>query len=266
MAVKLVQGTCPLELANALAQSLAASPSSMAGVFDKVEVGVPDIGVGRWLSRRIAMANGICGDIGFPFTSALVFKSFFGSEDTPDLWSRDALCWTILAVLPDVVATGDTAIGPLRDYLVSVLGIDESTLENHLRTQPVERVHWALAREITELFDDYITFRPDWCRRWNLGEEQIYQTEWSRDVSQLLTRNLAWQRPLWDACQTQIGPSYKLTSLSVAQEDSDTRAIRLFMPSKLSPLMLHALTELGRTRSVEIYLLSHGRLKWGPHS
>jgi exodeoxyribonuclease V gamma subunit len=167
-----------LHTSNRLEESVAELAGIIArpavSIFEPEIVVVQSVGMGRWLSLRLAEAHGICANVRFPFPQKLVSEIFaLALPDAPSgrAFERDVLSWRIMRILPGLSERREFA--PVRRYL-------EGDREAMKRYQ--------LAHKIAEVFDRYLVFRPELILRWDAGKD-------SDDWQAILWRELAKENP-----------------------------------------------------------------------
>ncbi len=146
---------------------LVAQPAG--GIFEPETIVVQSLGMGRWLSLRLAEAHGICANVRFPFPQKFVgeiFRAALPEAPASDLFSRDVLPWRIMRVLP-ALATLD-AFEPVRHYLAG---------------ERPELKLYQLANKIAEVFDRYLAFRPRMILDWDAGKGADWQAQLWRELS-----------------------------------------------------------------------------------
>ena len=116
-------------------------------------IAVQGRGMERWLSIELSQRLGVWANAWFPFPRRLIeraFDSVLGASGVEAaLFEPDALRWSIAALMPELIEREEFA--PLARSLAS----DDSSLR---RLQ--------LAGRIAEVFDRYVTYRPEMIRRW----------------------------------------------------------------------------------------------------
>src|SRR5690606_37809705 len=114
---------------------------------------------------------------------------------------------------------------------------------------------WGVARELANVFDRYITYRPELARAWSERR--------SVPVDLLLPScDLSWQPVLWSRVAARIASPHRaqrsaeaMRALREGQVPPGYEHIRLFGVSSLPPAWLELLAELSQRAEVELYLL-----------
>lgn len=204
-------------------------------------------GMATWLRLNLAARHGIAANIECPLPSTFFWQ--LHRRLHPDLpeqsaWSKDNLLWHLLAELPGLLDSDDGA--PLARYLR-----DDSPLRR-----------FQLCRDIADLFDQYLVYRPAWLNDWEAGRIE--------DVPD----NRRWQPRLWQRLATRI------RALAPADlhrgELMDARRLRqhldpahlparvfLFGPTTQPAAQLEALGVLGEHCDVHLFLLNPSAEYWG---
>ncbi len=208
-------------------------------------------GMARWLSMELARHLGVCANVEFPFPKAMIRQSVGAvlgeGEDAWKTWRPDALLWRVLEALEGLLDT--PAFAPLATYLAR-------RGEAHGDQAPLVQVDAVLlAREIADIFDRYVSYRPDLIAAWEAGEGET------------------WQPILWRAMRGGI----EVPHLGAMVSDLD-RALRagvevpverlppricLFGIATLPPFYLDLFGALSRIREVHLFLLCPSNLYWG---
>ena len=105
-----------LELLAACLASALGPP--LADPFASETVVVQSVGMGRWLSLRLAEAHGICANVAFPFPQRFVsdiFQQSLPERAAARFYARENLTWRIMKLLPGLLA--QPAFADLRRYL-----------------------------------------------------------------------------------------------------------------------------------------------------
>lgn len=259
-----------------LAELLRAPEQRPADPFTPVEITVGSLGMERWLRHELAVRHGVCANVRFPFPEQLLasrLAPLLGQPvPTPDAapadpWSRDVLTWSLLEVLAD--AEGGPASWPpqmgahvLETYLAH--GGAVSPAQGGLAQ--VGAREYELAQRVADVFDGYITYRPEWACAASAGELELDPGD-----------PLRWQIPLWAALQRRAGgddPRHRaaqLAGLDQAQRRGESPAslpaqaalpVRIFGLSSLPPTFLAFLEVLAHRVPVELYLVCPSNAYW----
>ncbi len=217
------------ELARALSEVVRQPKGSPLGSETIV---VSSLGIERWLCQELARHLGIVANARFPFPRAFIEEVLqpFGDGE----FSRDTLTWAIAALLPGLEERHSArAISPYLDRDRS----DPSLIE--------------LSRELANVFDQYVVYRPDLVRAWERGEGRGFQPDVFRAlVKRVRGTHLAARAERY--LQSSLGPG-------------GPDRVSIFGVSTLPPIYLRVLSKLSREREVHVFLLSPSRGGGGVH-
>ncbi len=231
-----------------LARELASRTRLRAGdPFTPEIVVIQSRGMERWLALEIARHSGIAANLVFPFPETFlqsVIEVLLPDVKNETPIQRAAMVFGIFASLPRLIET-NPSFSPLRAYLRG----DDTGLK---RIQ--------LAEQISQLFDQYLVFRPDMISAWDTGQA-------GGDTS-----HHAWQAALWrDIIRRMDGKPHRarlwkqlLDALhlgSVPLEKLPQR-VSVFGISYLPPFYLQALVALSAVMTVDLYQLNPCREFW----
>jgi exodeoxyribonuclease V gamma subunit len=204
-------------------------------------------GMERWLALEIAQHAGIAANLVFPFPEAFLqtaIEAILPDVDSETRLHREAMVFGIFALLPRLIQT-NPAFGPLQAYLRD----DDSGLK---RIQ--------LAEQISQLFDQYLVFRPDMIGAWDEG------------LAAGDTPHHAWQAALWRELMRRMGGKPHRTRLWQRLLEALGRGtvplaklpqrVSVFGISYLPPFYLQALVALSTVMTVDLYQLNPCREFW----
>lgn len=228
-------------LSQRLLQRLEYSPTPL---FQAEHIIVPSTAIKRQLTYDIARKLGICANVEFCFlgrwlwqTVARVNPQLTGSSP----FEPERLVWRVFALLSE--ADWQHAHPRLATYLQ--------------HADAVMRLE--LAGQIVEVFNDYITYRPDWLELW------------SRQQSvDLVSADQDWQAALWRHL-TDMLLSCDANPLTEFVRHLDERAVspqdlpkqvHLFCLPSMPPLYLQVLNGLARHIDIHCYVLNPCREYW----
>jgi len=200
---------------------------------------VQNPGMARWLSQHIALQTGIAANIAFPLPATFIWeilKKTLGR--LPDLtpFERDVLLWRILAELL-VERETDRAMEEITAYLRD----DEDGSRK-----------FQLAGKITDLFDQYLVYRPKMLLDWQQGKENH------------------WQAVLWRrlTAETSMHRAALLQQFSAAdaagtlRTDTLPKRICFFGINSLAPAYLNVIARISKRTDIHIFQLSPCRQAW----
>ncbi len=199
-------------------------------------------GMQHWLNLRLAQQRGISMNLDFRLPASFfwqIIREILGRESVPDLspYSREVLCWRLYDLLADAVVTENPLCREPGNYWQNAQGSPHS-----LRFQ--------LARELADLFEQYLIYRPDWIRAWDRGETPH------------------WQAFVWQQLVAGV-PDHPLKLLQRAAREMPQATRRLpqrlfvFGINALAPLWLDFLGTLGSYVQVHLFHLNPCVDYWG---
>jgi len=157
---------------------------------------VQGAGMERWIAQGIARRQGVCANVEFPFPRPFLEQVFAALPAPRDAggaggtaragavpWDLDRMTWAIAALIDGARADGDFA-----------------PLARHLGGRDADWRLIQLARQIADVFDQYITYRPDWVLCWEgLGPPP-------GDLP--AGPDAVWQRRLFRALRERLGEGH----------------------------------------------------------
>jgi exodeoxyribonuclease V gamma subunit len=196
------------------------------GPFDPETIVVQGRGMAVWLSQQLSLRHRVVANTDFTYPRQLVMRAFravLGVDAVSEAGvSEELLLWSVLAELPRLVSAPEFA--RVSQYLA-----EDAT--------GVRR--FQLADRIATRFDQYITYRPEMVRAWDLGEdggvaaEQAWQPILFRALGGAATKHIAALEGMYrDALRRGIAP-----------RDLPTRVV-LFGISSLPPLFVRVIAAL----------------------
>lgn len=210
-------------------------------------------GMERWIAQSIAREYGVCANTSFPFPRVFLETVFRAIPDpsfakTHSGWEVRGLTWRIAKRL--------------------ALGRDEPDFAPLARQLHAVDADWRLvqlAHRIADLFDHYLTFRPDWI------------SAWTRSAALPEARDERWQARLFRELAAELGAGHladRAQAFERALHSSDRReleeglkrafpgVIEIFAVSTLPPLYLSVIHGLAQLRDVHLSVLSPSRHYW----
>lgn len=225
---------------------------------------VQGAGMERWIAQRLADRHGVCANVAFPFPRPFLEEVFdalasartsaaaaTSAQPAAPVWDLERMTWALAALLDD----GRTApeYAPLARHLAGADG-DWRLVQ--------------LAHQLALVFDQYVTYRPDWVLHWEGG---------ASPPPDLPGSALAWQPRLFRALRERLGPGHMarravdfLTALG--RETDPARpalaaalrrrfpdAIEIFAVSTLPRLHLEVVRGLATVVDVRLSILTPSR-------
>ncbi|BBL75965.1 exodeoxyribonuclease V subunit gamma [Methylomagnum ishizawai] len=235
-----------------LARLLAQQHRPPSSPFQPDVMVVQSLGMGRWISLRLADQLGICANVDFILPAAFVWelrRRLFGELPRRSPFATEVLTFRIMAWL-DQPANLDRA-PRLAGYLQG---------GGELR-----RFH--LAARIADVFDQYLMYREDWISAWEnhqllgLDGDEAWQALLWRDLvaGETAAHRARWMRQLLERIQA-VGTGEKLPGGS---RYALPERLSVFGVSALPPMFTELLKALGNYCDVALYTLNPCREYWG---
>ncbi len=197
-------------------------------------------GMERWISLELAARWGICANCRFLFPNTLVeevFEAYFSGSSQDDGFSKDRLAWRIMGLLPTL--SKERAFEDIRRYLSE---------------DPTGLKLYQVSAKVADLFDQYLTFRPDMLLKWER------------------TRDSSWQAVLW---RKIVGDSTGTHRAALLERFLECAArgetpgshlpvrISVFGISYLPGFHLEVLNAISRFSDVHFFLMNPCKVYWG---
>jgi exodeoxyribonuclease V gamma subunit len=212
----------------------------LSSALDKEVVVVQSKGMERWISMELARRHGICANFRFPFPNAFVYEMFRNVlEEVPEIspFDRKIMTWKIMKLLP---------------ACIEKQGFE--TLKNYLAGPEGDLKRFQLSECISEIFDQYLVFRPEMIFDWENNKESH------------------WQAVLWRALVSEIGSGHPAKFGKVFLESLDGMSpgsakfpdrVSLFGISALPRFHMRIFAALSRYTEVNIFLMNPCKEYWG---
>ncbi|MEZ4331901.1 MAG: exodeoxyribonuclease V subunit gamma [Myxococcota bacterium] len=191
---------------------------------------VQGAGMERWIAQRLASRHGVCANVAFPFPRPFLEEVFdaVARAVTPVAATTDAST-------PTGGAAGTVAVATASSWDIDRMTWALAALLDEGRTAPAYAPlarHFAgadgewrlvqLAHQLALVFDQYVTYRPDWILHWE-GEAPA--------PPDAPGGGLAWQPRLFRALRDRLGPGHMarraLDFLRAAERGADIERPRL---------------------------------------
>ena len=123
-------------------------------IFEKDLIIVQSKAMSKWLNIQLAEKNKISAQIEFPFLRSFIVDCIkrCGIRFDDKYWSREVLLWRIYSLLPQI----ENDVIHSYIYKPNDNEIDEIKL-------------YQLSNQLSNVFDEYMLYRPDWLRLWESG-------------------------------------------------------------------------------------------------
>lgn len=222
---------------------------------------VQGAGMERWIAQQVACRSGVCANVEFPFPRPFL-ESLFGAMPgepgggPPRVWDLDRMTFAIARTIAQ--ASEASGANESEDVYAPLL--------RHLAGADRDGRLVSLARQIANVFDQYITYRPDWTRAW--------EREGQGPVSLAEEPELGWQIRLFRTLREQLGPGHiadRATAFCAAVAGPGRRAlaanlrrrfpdaIEIFAVATLPPLHLEVVRALAMLVDVRLSILTPSR-------
>jgi exodeoxyribonuclease V gamma subunit len=225
-------------------------------------VAVPTRGVERWLAQRLShrlgascgRADGVCGNVVFPFPGALVGRAMArgtGIDAEEDPWPPERSVWPLLEVVDDHFH--DPFLAPLAEHLRAAWPVSDTT-----RTR-----RFATVRHLADLFDRYGVHRPEMVQAWARGDAR---------TDDLVASGVSWswQAELWRCLRDRIGVQSPAERLPIGTARIKESPALLDLPMRMSVFgltrlpnsHLTVLQAIATSRDVHLFLLHPSAALW----
>ena len=214
---------------------------------------VQNQGMHHWLSLELASRKGIVMNTRYPLPVNFFWRLINGilsdaCTTETSLYSREILIWVIYETLAEDTFFNDLTCVEAKQYWF------DSVSE---QSDPLKR--FQLARELADLFEQYLIYRPDWITQWGGGNN-------SGLVDDAIAQH--WQGKLWQHIQKRLGESpltlieKAITSLATTQYALPERLF-IFGINALPPLWMDFIKAISRYTDVHFFMLNPSDEYWG---
>ena len=238
-------------LIDALLDRMAAPPPSP---FVREEIIIPSAAMRRRIELSAADRFGICANVQFSFLAEWLWRQIGQVVDVAAVspFKASVLTWRVFRILGDAAFVRDHP--PLATYLRDADAI----------------MRYDLAARVATLFEQYLTYRPDWLTAWLDRKLIAFGNEGATPSQQ---QDEAWQAALWRRIATEIGTSRQHPSVAffdaiaaMGPEAPGRAALpgvaHIFCLPAMPPLYLSILQGLGRWIDLHLYVLNPSREYW----
>jgi len=231
-----------------LAEAFIRAGTAPADPFRPEYLVTASTGLRKWLSMQLAQERGISAHIEFPtpqtFVHLLLGDVLGKAEDTA--FTKEAMTWRIYECLK----AGE--------------GIEELEVPFAYIAGKPDLAALQLAGRVADLFDQYLTYRPDWIRSWDAGACIVNAPTMAR-------KHEIWQQHLWRQLNANLlvhrATLYAdlLTRLPERPVSLLPEHLSVFGTHTLPPVFLELLKALGAQHEVTMYLSQPTPEFWGDH-
>jgi exodeoxyribonuclease V gamma subunit len=239
MTLALYRSNSMERLADALADAVR---RPLANVLAPECIAVPSAGMERWLALELSSRLGVWANPAFPFPGKLV-ESLLGllldgSEIEPDAFAPQRTQFALAGLLAELAPQPEFQV--VRNYLDQDGGSSGRRL--------------VLAARIADVFDHYVTYRPELVLGWQHGRESHWQAELFRALaSRMAVPHLA----------ARVEEARSALEARTSSVQRIPERIHVFGVSTLPPQYLSLLSAVSEARDVHVYVLSPCREYYG---
>lgn len=250
-------------LADRLASYLRSPVSDPLQALRPVSIAVGNKGMERWLRTALADRLQIASNLVFPFPRQAIVQLLQLPEADDARWSREALVWTVLQVLPSLRA--HPAVAPVVTWLrqQSQRQLPDGSAPDFAWPPAVDAQEWALATEIASVLDKVAVYRPALLQQWStqVASDQA-SAPWQHVVWSAVQAHLSGRLDLGEGEQVSRHPTLRLLEENVSNA---TGTLHIFAVSNLPAVWLNALQRAAQTAQVVLYVLTPADGYWGDY-
>lgn len=218
--------------------------------FEVDEVVVPSAALRRHLTLQLATRHGLCAQVRYAWLAQWLWRQM--GQLLPDVpaqspWAPPLLAWRIFR------AFGDPAFATAHSRLAAYLADADDVMRLDL------------AQRVAGLFDQYLTYRPEWLEAWRDGH--------SVDLGPpgtLARADEAWQAALWRRLadeQEAGGITPAAAFVQALKTDPHAaaklpRSVHVFALPTMPPAHLALLQQIGQLVDVQVYALNPCEAFW----
>jgi exodeoxyribonuclease V gamma subunit len=232
--------------------------SPLSSVFSQETVLVHNKGMQHWLNMSLAQQQGIAMNTEYSLPSQFFWhtiRALLGEtviEQAP--YSREVLVWRIDAILASDIVISSALYTPVTQYW------------RQQKADPLKR--FQLAKQIADLFEQYLVFRPDWLSIWQQGEQATEQLASQLTLSPAQQQSFAWQAAIWRQLVADIAyDPQALVQQAIEQLPLNHHVlperIAVFGINSLPPIWLNFLSAISDYCQVHFFHLNPCVEYWG---
>lgn len=210
---------------------------------------VPSAAVRRHIELEIARRQGVCANLEFRYLGQWLWQTVARHIAAPDRAPLDParLAWAVYHQLDQ------PALRNAHPALTAYLAEADPAM------------HYELARRIAQVFDDTLTYRPEWMEAWRLKRPAPLGNDAEARACE------RWQADLWRRVTAALGVHGQHPFLHFLQDRVYERAtpappgdpaVHVFALPTLPPLHLEMLRKLSHLQTVEMYALNPCAAYW----
>jgi len=238
MPLQLYRSNSMERLADALAQAVR---RPLSNVLAAECIAVPSAGMERWLALELSSRLGVWANPAFPFPGKLV-ESLLAtlldeSQLDPEAFAPQRTQFAIAGLIAELAPRPE--FQSVRSYLEQ-----DASIGRRL----------ALAARIADVFDHYVTYRPQLVLDWQRGRDSHWQAELFRALT---------QRMVAPHMAARVQAAQKALEAGKGAVDRIPERIHVFGVSTLPPQYLQLLSAVSERREVNLFVLSPCREYFG---
>ncbi|MFC1857301.1 exodeoxyribonuclease V subunit gamma [Thermodesulfobacteriota bacterium] len=213
-------------------------------------------GMERWVSMEIATHLGICANCMFPFPNTFlndIFKILLPDVPEESPFDIDTMTFRIMKTLPECIDRQDF-----------------ESVATYLKDDPQKLKLFQLSSRISNIFDQYLVFRPEMIFSWESGKENYWQAQlWNRISKEYKNMHRArLRKDLFDVIGNIRSENLQVRTHSsgVAHADGPIELperVNVFGISYLPLFHLQALAELSHLFQVNLFCMNPCQEYWG---
>ena len=194
--------------------------ASGADPFTPATIIVESQGMKHYVSLSLARAGGIAINLEFPLLSRAIYnlcRTILGEQAIPkeSMYKREILVWRILEILNDEHICSRAEMTAAVAYWQNAKHVTDAK--------------YALAKELADVYEQYIQFRPEWIAKWSQGSLED-------DLPEHLQ---TWQQYIWSLLVKENG-QVPVALINEAMQRLDSTVNQL--PGQLFIFAVNALT------------------------
>ncbi|OQM34007.1 hypothetical protein AOQ89_01435 [bacterium endosymbiont of Pedicinus badii] len=124
--------------------------------LDEEIIIVQNMNIAHWIKIFLAEKTGISANLKFFLPSTFIWKivsKIFPKISLKNTFNRREIAWRIMRILPNLVRNK-------KFY----------SIKNYLKDKKNVRKYFQFSQKVSELFDEYLIYRPDWMYLWNMNK------------------------------------------------------------------------------------------------
>ncbi|MFT3760487.1 exodeoxyribonuclease V subunit gamma [Thauera sp.] len=238
------------------------------GPFGQRQVVVPSSALRRKVELAMADREGICANLGFDYLAQWLWRQIRLVVPVPERspFAVGTLAWRIHGLLDPAREDGAQPRGARPKGASWLAG--HPRLARYLERADA-RMRFELAGRIAQVFDHYLTYRPQWLETWAARHGSVLDA----GASAAEREDEAWQADLWRRIHEglELGQEHpariflrRVTAMSREELAAAglPASVHVFGLPALPPLYLDMLRELARVVEVRLYVLNPCREFW----